>query len=143
MLAKCAKLLGIRPKLRLRYRSRPANDDDTSIRYLPPPRANFGDKLIYLKFSGLPLFGQGTDYADHDEWVMQMQQELPAFLYYLRCEHEIDDERYCRNYRAGSYHNPDLVRSLQSQGQPAVRRILTAGSYKKTRTLQTFEIWEK
>lgn len=96
-----------------------SNDDDTSIRYLPPPRANFGDKLIYLKFSSLPLFGDGTDYADHDEWIAAMQQELPAFLHYLRCVHEIEAGRYCRNYRARSYHNPDLVRRIQSQGQPS------------------------
>jgi hypothetical protein len=33
--------------------------------------------------------------------------------------HEIEAGRYCRNYRARSYHNPDLVRRIQSQGQPS------------------------
>ena len=86
-----------------------ANDDHDSLRIIPSPEANFGDKISYLKCHLPPIpFHDGSE-RERVEWRAKIFAQLPAFLHRMVDNFAVADEQKSSRFMVRHFHHPEIV----------------------------------
>lgn len=91
------------------------NDEPEHLRILPPLDESTKDKLILLKVNKRPVPVPPSAGDSRSRLWETIIAELPAFKFWL-LEWEIPSDLHDERYGIGSFHNPDLMRSLDELG---------------------------
>ncbi|MFT5470268.1 MAG: hypothetical protein ACI8UO_005395 [Verrucomicrobiales bacterium] len=88
------------------------NDDAEALQVLPPLDDHIADKIILLRASRFDLPMETHTPELREAFGAKLRSELPAFIYWLLHEFEIDEDLEDRRFGIATWQHPDLRREL-------------------------------
>jgi hypothetical protein len=90
------------------------NDDPDSLRIIPGPEANFGDKISYLKcYMPKEPFHDGSE-KERTQWRENMMTQLPFFLRRMVDRFTIPAEKKSSRFTIQYFHHPEVIELVTS-----------------------------